>query len=86
MATYSPAGLWVETERSAAQERGPQLVSPRMLNLAWDVLRARGRLTNREMLGELRIHRSSFVCAVLSRLPGVTVTRSRPIELAYSAP
>ncbi|MDQ3032187.1 MAG: hypothetical protein M3Y87_07215 [Myxococcota bacterium] len=44
-----------------------------MLDLAWEVLRARGTLTNREMLGELRIHRSSFVCAILARLKGSAV-------------
>lgn len=84
IAEVTASGLWVETTRSAARNTGPQVVSPRMLNLAWDVLRARGRLTNREMLDELRIHRSSFVCAVLARLPGVRVTSTRPIELSFS--
>ena len=56
-----------------------------MLNLAWDTLRARGRLSNREMLEELRIHRSSFVCAVLARLPGVTVEPGRSIVLRIRA-
>ena len=37
----------------------------------------------REMLEELRIHRSSFVCAVLARLPGVTVEPGRAIVLRY---
>lgn len=78
--------MWVETERSRERQTGAQVVSPRMLNLAWDVLRARGKLTNREMLDELRIHRSSFVCAILAKLPGVTVTSKRPIELAFRHP
>lgn len=78
------SGLWVETARSRERSMGAQLVPPRMLNLAWDTLRARGRLSNREMLEELRMHRSSFVCAVLARLPGVTVDSGRTIVLRYS--
>jgi hypothetical protein len=79
------SGVWVETARSRTREAGAQLVPPRMLNLAWDTLRTRGRLSNREMLDELRIHRSSFVCAVLARLPGVTVEPGRSIVLRYLA-
>lgn len=86
IADVNASGVWVETDRSLERESGAQVVSPRMLNLAWDVLRARGKLTNREMLDELRIHRSSFVCAILAELPGVTVTSKRPIELAYRHP
>lgn len=80
------SGVWVETNRSRERGQGSQMVPPRMLNLAWDALRARGRLTNREMLDELRIHRSSFVCAMLARLPGVRVVKSRPIELEWVGP
>jgi HKD family nuclease len=80
------SGLLVETARSRERSAGPQLIPPRMLNLAWDTLRARGRLSNREMLEELRIHRSSFVCAVLARLPGVRVDPGRTIVLRYSNP
>jgi hypothetical protein len=79
----TPTGLWVETDRSRAEKRGAQLVPPRMLNLAWDVLKARGELSNRALLDELRVHRSSFVCALLARLPGVEVVSSRPIVLRY---
>jgi len=83
------SGLWVETEHSRLkqQERGDasaRLVPPRMLNLAWDALRARGRLTNRELLDELRVHRSSFVCAILARLPGVESEGGREIALRYT--
>ncbi len=83
VADVTASGLWVETGRSRERSTGAQLVPPRMLNLAWDTLRARGRLSNREMLEELRIHRSSFVCAVLARLPGVTVEPGRAIVLRY---
>jgi HKD family nuclease len=80
----TPSGLWVETDRSRTSKTGAQLVPPRMLNLAWDVLQARGELSNRVLLDELRVHRSSFVCALLARLPGVEVVSSRPIVLRYS--
>lgn len=86
VADVTASGLWVKTARSRERSTGAQLVPPRMLNLAWDTLRARGRLSKREMLEELRIHRSSFVCAVLARLPGVTVDPGRTIVLRYSNP
>jgi hypothetical protein len=65
------SGVFVETERTKAEGRPPQLVPAWMFNLAWDALRARGTLSNKELLTELRVHRSSAVCAILSRLPGV---------------
>lgn len=80
----TPSGIWVETDRTRASKTGAQLVPPRMLNLAWDVLKARGELSNRTLLDELRVHRSSFVCALLARLPGVEVVSSRPIVLRYA--
>ena len=75
------SGIWVETERSA-QEGAPKLVEPRMVQLAWDWLVAHGTLTNVTLLHDLRVHRSSFVCALLAKLPGVRVVTSRPITLA----
>lgn len=86
VADVTRSGMWIETERSKEKHEGPQLVPPRMLNLAWDALRARGRLSNRELLGELRVHRSSFVCAALARLPGVTLESKSPIVLRYAPP
>jgi hypothetical protein len=79
----TPAGLWVETERSLGAKRPPQLIPPHMLNLAWDALRSRGELSNRDLLEELRVHRSSFVCAMLAKVPGVEVVSSRPVLLRY---
>ena len=84
----SASGLWVETDRSRARRAtegsaAAQLVSPRMLNLAWDALRSRGRLTNRELLEEPRVHRSSFVCGILARLSGVERESGRQIVLRY---
>ena len=77
------AGIWVETQRSAERGRS-QLVEPRMVQVAWDWLLAHGTLTNTTLLNELRVHRSSFVCALLAQLPGVTVVTSRPIKLAIN--
>ena len=77
----SRAGLWVETARSRGAGTGPQPVEPRMLDVAWAALLSDGELTNQRLLGELRVHRSSFVCALLARLPGVHVASRRPIRL-----
>lgn len=79
------AGLWVETERSARRRAGPQLIEPRMLEVAWAALTSDGELTNHRLLHELRVHRSSFVCALLARLPGVEVAGRRPIRLVLDA-
>jgi hypothetical protein len=44
-------------------------------------LRAHGRLTNARLLRQLNVKRSSAVCALLARIPGVEVAPSGPIEL-----
>ena len=78
----APEGLYVETERSTSQGQRPQLVDAWMLETAWKYLLTRGRLTNSFLLNELRVHRSSAVCAVLARLPGVrSVGRGGRVEL-----
>lgn len=81
VAEITRAGLWVETEKSRAAGTGPQLVEPWMIDVAWAALVADGELTNQRLLQDLRVHRSSFVCALLARLPGVRVTGRRPIRL-----
>jgi hypothetical protein len=55
-----------------------------MIQIAWEWLLAHGTLTNRHLLDKdgLNVKRSSFVCALLARLPDVQVLRVRPIELA----
>jgi hypothetical protein len=80
----TPDGVWVETRRSRAAGRPAQLVESWMIQSAWDYLQAHGELTNRFLLsGEgLNVKRSSFVCALLARLPEVRVTSTRPITLA----
>jgi hypothetical protein len=54
-----------------------------MFNLAWDRLRTHGRLTNVELLDDLRVHRSSAVCAILARLPPVNSVAGRGITLEW---
>lgn len=63
--------LWIETERSIAKEERPAAVPAWMLNVAWRYLRSHGSLMNSHLLNELRVHRSSAVCALLARIPGV---------------
>lgn len=79
----TPAGIWVETEASVAKGRPAQLIPAWMFQLAVDHLDAHGRLSNAYLLASegLNVKRSSAVCAILSRLPGVEVTSRRPVEL-----
>jgi len=83
----SPEGVWITTESSKAKGSGSQLVPAWMLNTAWAHLQATGGLTNRYALASdgLNIKRSSAVCALLAKLPGVAVVSSRPIELRTTA-
>ena len=54
-----------------------------MIQIAWEYPAATGGLTNGYLLADdgLNVKRSSFVCALLATLPGVTITSRRPIEL-----
>ncbi|MDP9404461.1 MAG: hypothetical protein M3P85_14320 [Actinomycetota bacterium] len=81
------SGVLVSTGASEAKGSGPQLVPALMLNIAWRHLRSTGSLTYRHLLSPdgLNVKRSSAVCALLARLPGVEVVSSRPIELRYRA-
>ena len=78
-----PDGVWVETQRSRAAGRPPQLVEAWMIQSAWDYLQAHGSLSYRFLLSSdgLNVKRSSFVCALPARLPGVRVQSRRPITL-----
>ncbi len=80
----TPDGVWVETERSLRLGRPPQVVEAWMIQSAWDYLKAHGTLSNRFLLSGdgLNVKRSSFVCALLARLPDVEVRSIRPIVLA----
>ncbi len=78
-------GLWIETERS--RTRGdPQLVPAWMFNIAWGYLVTHGELSNRFLLDELNVKRSSAVCAILAQLPGVSQVLGRKILLRYQSP
>jgi hypothetical protein len=58
----SPVEMHVETERSRVRTGGPETIPAWMVNLAWDRLHTHGKLTNAELLNDLRVHRSSAVC------------------------
>ncbi len=73
----------VETERSLARRGGAESIPAWMFNLAWEWLRAKGQLTNRTLLDELRVHRSSAVCAILARVPGVEACARPNITLRW---
>ena len=78
----TPSHLLVETERSRAEGGGPAEIPAWMLNIAWDFLCTHGTLSNAILLNDLRVHRSSAVCAILARVPGVSHRRS-PIVLQF---
>ena len=58
-----------------------------MIQVAWDYLQAYGTLTHRFLLDKdgLNVKRSSFVCALLARLPHVQVAATRPITLKLAS-
>lgn len=79
----TPSEAWVETERTLKEGTGPQSVPAWMLNLAWEYLRAKGSLSNTVLLRELRVHRSSAVCALLARTRQVDQLPARGIVLRW---
>jgi hypothetical protein len=78
-----PQGVYLETERSKDKGSGPRLVPAWMLETAWAHLKANGELTNAYLLSSagLNVKRSSAVCALLARFPGVEVASTKPIRL-----
>lgn len=71
----SERGFLVQTAKAQAQDGGtPQHVPAWMLQVAWD---------HKHLLNVLRVMRSSAVCAVLARLPGVQVDPGPGITLRY---
>lgn len=79
-------GVWIETEASRTKGTGAQLVPAWMIQIAWDHLRRHGTLDNTYLVASsgLNVKRSSAVCALLVRLPGVTLASTRPIRLVYA--
>ena len=80
----TPHEIYVETERTMDRSTGPQPIPAWMFELALDALKAHGTLTNAHLLNILRVHRSSAVCAILARMPHVTVASSSPIVLRWT--
>ena len=76
----TPDGVWVETQKSRAEGRPAQLVEAWMIQIAWDWLQAHATITASFLVATdgLNVKRSSFVCAVLARLPEVDVVSTRP--------
>jgi hypothetical protein len=80
----TPHGLYMETGSSRGAGKGPQEIPAWMFNLAWEYLQTHGELTNAHLLNELRVHRSSAVCAILARLPGVEQMPGPVIRLRWT--
>ena len=76
-------GLWIETDSSRTKGNPAHLVPAWMIQLAWDHLQLHGELTNQYLLSTdgLNVKRSSAVCAVLARLPGIEAVPGRTITL-----
>jgi hypothetical protein len=81
----TPSEVFVETERSRELTGRAEPIPAWMFNLAWDRLRTHGTLSSRELLDDLRVHRSSAVCAILARLPAVERVPGREIRLRWRA-
>jgi hypothetical protein len=85
----TPAGLYVETDASRTKGNPPQLIPAWMFTLAWDYLRTHRQLSNRYLPATdgLNVKRSSAVCAILARLPGVeySTTAEDGIVLRWTA-
>ncbi len=81
IAKFGRAGVWVETERSRARAAGPQLVPAWMIVFAWEQLCKNGTLSHIELLNDLKVMRSAFVCALLAQFPDVVVVQDRPAVL-----
>jgi hypothetical protein len=72
--------------RGGAPRRGlvcPQIVPAWMIVSAWEHLRHNGELSQNELLNELNVKRSAFICALLAQFPYVVVfsTRATVLEL-----
>ncbi|MGU3499432.1 hypothetical protein [Mycobacterium sp. C31M] len=74
-------GVFVETERSMKLGTGPQLVPAWMIATAWERLCDKGELSQQELLNELNVKRSAFVCALLAKFSEVQIRATRPTAL-----
>lgn len=71
IASIDESGIRVATEKSERNGNEPQLVPAWMIESAWDHLSRHGGLTQNQLVDELNVKRSAFICALLSRLPDV---------------
>lgn len=81
IASVDRAGVWVETQRSRERGAGPQLVPAWMIVAAWEQLCKNGTLSHIELLNDLKVMRSAFVCALFAQFPDVVVVQDRPAVL-----
>jgi hypothetical protein len=58
-----------------------EMVPARMIVIAWEHPRQRGQLSQDELLNELNVKRSAFVCALLAQFPEVVGRSTRPTVL-----
>lgn len=79
----TPVEIHIETERSRERAGGAEAVPAWMFNLAWERLRTHGTLSNSMLHNDLRVHRSSAVCAILARLPHIERVPGREIVLRW---
>jgi len=77
------SGIQVQTLRSDQRGSGPQTVPAWMIVMAWNHLRQRGELSQTELLNDLNVKRSAFVCALLAQFPDVVVRSTRPTVLEF---
>lgn len=78
-------GVLVETERSLSRGSGPQRVPAWMIAAAWDRLCDKGELSQQELLNELNVKRSAFVCALVAKFPDVRIRSTRPTVLELTS-
>ena len=80
-----PDGVLVHTTKSSGDGE-PKFVPAWMIDVAWEHLRRVGSLTQAHLGANdgLRVKRSAFVMAVLSRFPGVRVLSTSPTGLAFT--
>lgn len=64
-----------------SQGSGPRRVLAWMIAAAWDRLRDKGELSQQELLNELNLKRSAFVCALVAKFPDVRIRSTRPTVL-----
>ena len=74
------SGVSVETLRSERLGSGPQTVPAWMIVSAWQHLLQNGELSQNELLIELNVKRSAFVCALPAQFPERS-TRPTVLEL-----